>query len=98
MEISDGAYSALCYDTVQNVAYSVYVEDRVNSLHYAGHSFKTHSRVYVRMLERRISAVLFFRELGEYVVPEFQISVAVAPRLAGFLSAAVFGASVKVKL
>ena len=80
------------------MSYRIDVEYRVCILHDACDTLKAHSCIDVRMSKIAVAAVLFSGELCENMVPEFQVSVTVAARLAVRLSAAEFRTSVIVDL
>ena len=83
---------------VNNFADRVDLKHIVNALHNASKTLKSHTRVYVLLRKLLIRAVAHIVELGENVVPDLHISVALAAGLTVGASAAVLFASVKVYL
>ena len=83
---------------VQDVADGVNIENGLHILHDTCDSLQTHTGINVRMLQIAVASVLLPGELSEYVIPELDIPVAVTPRLAVRLAAAVFRSSVEVNL
>ena len=69
-------------DFIEDRLDRVDIENRARILHDAGESFEAETGVDIRMRQRRIGAVLMSVELGEYEVPELNVSVAFAARLA----------------
>ena len=79
-----------------NVLNSVNLKKIVNTLHNNGKSFKTHTRINVRVRQTVIVAVLVLVELRKYKVPNFHKSVTFTADTAARLTAAIFFAAVKI--
>ena len=89
-------HTGLFNHTIQNVSDCIDIEDGIHALHDACQSFQTHTGVDVWMFQITVGTVFFLGILSKYVVPEFQVTVAVTARLAVRLAAAVFRTSVEV--
>ena len=83
-------------DLVDDLTDGIDLEHIVNTLHNASKSFQTHTGVDVLLCELFVGAVAHVVELGEDVVPDFHVTVAVAARLTVILAAAVLDAAVEV--
>ena len=85
-------------DFVEDGAVGVDKKHIVDALHDACETLETHAGIDVLLLELGVVAVTVVVELGEDVVPDFHVSVAVAAGLAVGRAAAVLLAAVKVNL
>ena len=85
-------------NVVADSLYGINVEYRVNALHHSSKTLKTHTCIYILLREGGVCAVLVALELGEYQIPEFHISVAVAAYCTAGLAAAVLFAAVEIYL
>ena len=83
---------------VGDIAHGIHIKQRAYTLHHAGQTLKAHAGVDVLLLELGVVAVTVVVELGEYVVPDLHITVAVAADRAAGLAAAVFRTAVVVDL
>ena len=79
-----------------DIAHGVYLKHIVYALHYASEALKAHTRVYILCGKLCIVAVAVIIELGENVIPDLHISVAIAAGAAVGAAAAVFFAAVEV--
>ena len=80
----------------QNVAVGIYLKHIVYALQHASQSFKTHTGINVLLRQLGVVALSIAAELGEYVVPNFHIAVAITAGLAVGRATAVFNTAVKV--
>ena len=87
----------LCH-AVQNVFDRIDGKNGVCLLHDAGHSLQSHAGIDIRMFQRIVIALFVTVELCKHMIPEFDISVAVAAGLTVRASAAVLRPSVEVDL
>ena len=85
-------------DLVGDVHDGIHIEEGVHVLHHAGQALQTHAGVDVLLLELGVVVVAVVIELGEDVVPDLDIAVAVAAYGAAGLAAAVLHAAVIVDL
>ena len=85
-------------DLVGDVHDRVHVEQGVHVLHHAGQTLQAHAGVDVLLLELGVVVLAVVVELGEHVVPDLDVAVAVAADGAVGLAAAVLGAAVIVHL
>ena len=85
-------------DLVGNVHNGVHIEEAVHILAHNGQTLQAHAGVDVLVGKLRVVALAIVIELGEHVVPDFHIPVAVAAHGAAGLSAAVLLAAVVVDL
>ena len=85
-------------DVVGDVADGIDVKQRVDVLHDTGKTLQTHAGVDVLLLEFGIVVVAVVVKLGEYVVPDLHITVAVTADRTVRLTAAIFFAAVVVDL
>ena len=83
---------------VGDVHHGVHVEQALHILAHAGQTLQPHAGVDVLLLQLGIVALAVVVELGEHVVPDFNVPVAVAAHGAPGLAAAVLGAAVIVDL
>ena len=85
-------------DLVGDVHDGIDIEEAVYILAHAGQTLQAHAGVDVLLLELGVVVVAVVVELGEHVVPDLDIAVAVAADGAAGLAAAVLGAAVIVDL
>ena len=85
-------------DLVRDVHDRVYFKERIDALTDDGQTLKAHAGVDILLLELGIVVVSVVVKLGEYVVPDLHIPVAVTSDRAARLAAAVFLAAVIVDL
>ena len=85
-------------DLVGDVHHGVHVKQRIHALTHDREALQTHARVDVLLHELGVVAVAVVVKLGEDVVPDLHIAVAVAARGASRLAAAVLLAAVIVDL
>ena len=85
-------------DLVGDVHDGIHIEEAVYILAHNGQSLQAHAGVDILMGKLCIIAVAVIIELGEYVVPDFHIPVAVAAHGAAGLAAAILLAAVVVDL
>ena len=85
-------------DMIGDIADGIDVKQRVDILHDTGQTLQTHAGVDVLLLEFGIVVVTVVVKLGEYVVPDLHIAVAVATDGAARLAAAILLAAVVVDL
>ena len=83
-------------DGIKNPADRVHLEHVVHTLHHAGQTLEPHAGIDIFMFQFLIGAVAHIIELGEDVVPNLHIAVAVAARPAVGGAAAVFFTAVKI--
>ena len=91
--VSDSRLFADCSDDILN---GIDLEHVVDALHDAGKPFEPHAGIDVFMRKLGVVAVTVVIELGEHVVPDLHIAVAVAAGTAVGTAAAVFFAAVEV--
>ena len=85
-------------DLVRDVAHGINVEQGADALYYARQTLEAHAGIDVLLLQLGVVAVAVVVELGEYVVPDLHVAVAVAADGAARLAAAELGAAVVVDL
>ena len=85
-------------DLVQNGAVGVYEEHVVHALHNAGETLKTHTRIDILLGELGVVALSVVVELGEHVVPDLHVAVAITAGLTVGRAAAVLQTAVEVDL
>ncbi|CDC63211.1 uncharacterized protein BN660_01846 [Clostridium sp. CAG:448] len=83
-------------DLVQNTAVGINQEHIVHALHHTGKPLQTHTGIDVFLCKFGIVPLPVVIELGEHVVPDLHVTVAVATGAAIRLSATVFFAAVKI--
>jgi len=84
------------FDALEDGLDGVDVKDGVDALQDAGNALEAHAGVDVFLVEEVVLAVFIPVELGEDVVPELEVAVAVAAGLAVRCAAAVCRAAVEV--
>ena len=85
-------------DLVRDVAHGINVKQGADALNHAGQTLEAHAGIDVLLLQLGVVAVAVVVELGEYVVPDLHVAVAVAADGAARLAAAELGAAVVVDL
>ena len=83
-------------DVLHDVLHGVHKEKVVNALHHTGETLQTHTGIDVGVIKGCVGSLAVGIKLGKDVVPDFDVSVAVAADPAGFLAAAVFLTAVEV--
>lgn len=85
-------------DLIGDVHYGINIEQRVNTLAHNSEAFKTHTGVDVLLCKVRVVTLAVIVKLAENIVPDFDITVAVAAYRTVGLAAAVLLAAVIVYL
>ena len=85
-------------DLLHDVLHGVHQEQVVHALHNAGQPLQAHAGVDVLLGQVGVVAMAVVVKLGEHVVPNFHIPVALAANAAVRLAAAVLLAPVEVDL
>ena len=83
-------------DFVHCILNGINLENIINALHNACKSFKSHTRINIRVCKRRIIIVAVVVELSKYIVPKLSKSVTLTAGAAIGRAAAVLFASVKI--
>ena len=85
-------------DLVAQGADGIYVKNGINVLYRNRQTLQAHTGIDILLDQLRVVAVAVVIELGEYDVPYFHVSVAVAAYCTAGLAAAIFLAAVKIDL
>ena len=85
-------------DLIPQSLNGIHVKDGIHILHHHGQTLQTHAGVDVFLGQLRIVALSVVVKLGKYIVPDFDIAVAVTAHRAVRLSAAVLFAPVVIDL
>ena len=81
-------------DLVGNIHHRIYIKERIHILADTGKAFKPHAGIDILLLELGIIVVPIVIELGENIIPDFNITVAVTAYRACRLTAAKLLAAV----